>query len=54
MKKLFKTEKALYTTIIAFNVIMLVCGIAFNNLAFWTSLLPLDIIIVGIISDFSL
>lgn len=51
MKRLFKTDKAIYSAVAAFNAIMLLCGIVFNSIGFWGALLPLNIIIVGIISE---
>jgi hypothetical protein len=52
MKKLFKTDKAIYSAVAAFNAIMLLCGIVFNNIGFWGALLPLNIMIAAIISEF--
>jgi hypothetical protein len=45
MKKLFKTDKAFYSTVAAINAVMLLSGIATNNIAFWGALIPINLII---------
>lgn len=50
MKRLFKTDKAIYSTVAAFNAIMLLSGIVFNNIGFWGALLPINIMICAVLS----